>query len=175
MNRKRIPVLRRIPIVLCLLVPWVMLSCSSEDDEQRTFERMAFQEPKGITVTNQAGKVQSEDPDDWQVSPYYAGLVQVEPAFPNPTFAAGMMNIHVIVNAIDAIDGLLVGVFDPAFENRIIWSLYESPLPTGLQVIEFNTMLLGRFNTIESARGLHRVILFDRHQNVLSYGDVLIE
>lgn len=175
MTRKRIPELSLLALVLALLVSSVVLSCSSDDDEQRRFERKAFQEPKSITVTNQAGKVQSQDSDDWQVSPYFAGLVQVEPAFPNPTFATETMNIHVTVNALDAIDGLLVGVFDPAFESRIIWSLYESPLQPGLQVIQFDTMLLGRFNTIESARGLHRIILFDRHQNVLSYGDILIE
>lgn len=144
-------------------------------DGQKTFERQAYREPNGITVTNQAGKVQSQDSDDWQISPYFSGLVQVEPAFPNPTFATGTMNIHVTVNAINAINGLMVGVYDPAYESRIIWSVYDSPLPPGLQVIQFNTMLLGRFNTIESARGLHRIILFDSNQNVVSYGDILIE
>lgn len=149
--------------------------CSSDDDEQRVFERKAFQEPSGITRTNSSGAIQSEDSDDWRVSPFYSGLVQVEPAFPNPSIATDRVNIHVTVNSIDVIRGLLVGVYDPAYGVRVIWSLYENPLPVGLQVIQVNTMLFGRFNTIESARGLHRVILFDGNENVLSYGDILVE
>jgi len=163
-----------IRITLALLLV-MSVGCSSNDDEQRIFEREAFQEPSGLTRTNASGAIQAEDSDDWRVSPYYAGLVQVDPAFPNPAFASDLVNLHVTVNSIDAIRGLLVGVYDPAYGVRVIWSLYENPLPVGLQVIQLNTLLLGRFNTIESARGLHRVILFDSNENVLSYGDILVE
>lgn len=160
-------------LVLISSISWS--GCSSDDDEQRLFERKAFQEPSGITRTNSSGAIQSEDSEDWRVSPFYAGLVQVDPAYPNPTFATDQVNIHVTVNSIDVIRGLLVGVYDPAYGVRVIWSLYENPLPVGLEVIQLNTMQFGRFNTIESARGLHRVILFDGNENVLSYGDILVE
>lgn len=160
-------------LILISLFTWN--GCSSDDDEQRLFERKAFQEPSGITRTNSSGAIQSEDSEDWRVSPFYAGLVQVDPAYPNPTFVTDRVNIHVTVNSIDVIRGLLVGVYDPAYGVRVIWSLYENPLPVGLEVIQLNTMQFGRFNTIESARGLHRVILFDGNENVLSYGDILVE
>ncbi len=59
------------------------VSCG-QDDDQREFEQEAFQLPDGITETEGNGSIISEDPDDWRTSPFFQGLVFVDPAFPNP-------------------------------------------------------------------------------------------
>lgn len=156
------------------VVLMVMGGCTN-DDEQTAFEREAFQPASAYTRTDDRGSVISADQDDWRVAPLYAGLVDVEPAFPNPVQTTGRLMLHVMVGGLDVINGLAVSVYHPDETLETIWISQESPLSPGLLSIPVSPLELGRYATVESARGLHRIILFDGRQNVLSYGDVQVE
>ena len=68
---------------LCCILLLLLLACDAGED-QDDFENQAFSEPNGFTRTNASGEIQSEDDDDWRISPAYFGRVVIDPAFPNP-------------------------------------------------------------------------------------------
>ena len=168
---------RKLPAKSLILLIFILAGCG-QDDEQREFEQEAFQLPEGITETEGNGTIISEDPDDWRTSPFFQGLIFVEPAFPNPVSTSDQLSLEIEVSGIDAVSGLTVAVLIDDAANAGFRTLYtnsQSPYPTGLTSIPINPIELGRFNTPESARGLHRLIIFDNRQNIISYGDVLVE
>jgi|GEM_PF-177504 len=149
-----------------------------QDDDQREFEQEAFQLPDGITETKGNGDVISEDPDDWRTSPFFQGLIFVEPAFPNPVTISDQLNLEIDITGFDAVSGLTVTVLIDNAANapfRTLYTINENPLPPGFTSININPLELGRFNNPESARGIHRLIIFDNRQNIISYGDVIVE
>lgn len=155
----------------------LFFSCG-QDDEQREFEQKAFQLPEGITETEANGTIISEDPDDWRTSPFFQGLVYINPPFPNPITIGNQLNIEVEVSGIDAVSGLTVAVLfevGAGAQFRPLYTVNQNPLPPGLTSISINPVELGRFNTIESARGIHRLIIYDNRENIISYGDVRVE
>lgn len=165
-----------LPVLLISLL-FLATGCG-QDDDQREFENEAFQLPEGITETSGNGEIISEDPDDWRTAPFFAGLVFVDPAFPNPVSIGDQLSLNIDVAGIDAISGLTVAVLIEDAANaqfRSLYSINQNPLPPGLTSININPVELGRFNSPESARGIHRIIIFDNRQNIISYGDVRVE
>jgi len=165
-----------VPVMMMLLI--LVLSSCSQNDDQREFEQQAFQLPENITETSESGEIISEDPDDWRTAPFFQGLVFVNPPFPNPVLTSNQLQINVEITGIEAVSGLSVIVLIEGGINgefRPIYTDTQSPMPPGLTTININPVQLGRFNTVESARGLHRLILVDGRENVISYGDVLVE
>lgn len=149
----------------------------SQDDDQRDFEQEAFSLPEGFTETDGSGRIISEDPDDWRISPNYSGIVTVDPPFPNPVQVSDIIQIHInpFQSAVFGLSVIVVIEGGTNLEFRPVYTDHRSPLPPGLSVMEVNPVHLGRFNTIESARGLHRLVLLDGRDNVISYGDVMVE
>lgn len=163
--------------ILPLLVLLIASGCG-EDDGQREFEQQAFQLPDAITETEGNGTIISEDPDDWRTSPFFQGLVFVDPAFPNPVSIGDRLSLEIDIAGIDAVSGLTVAVLIDDAANAQFRSLYtvsQNPLPPGRTSIPINPVELGRFNSPESARGIHRLIIYDNRQNIISYGDVRVE
>ena len=166
------------PYTAILLLSLILLAGCGQSDDQREFEREAFAAPDNFTETTGDGTIENNvDPDDWRVSPFYQGYVaDVYPAYPNPVETTGQINIDVDVLGINAVPGLILVVYyyeqggtDPIFEST------QNPLPPGNNPINFSALELGRFDTNESRRGLHRVILLDSNENVISYGDIMVE
>lgn len=173
------PAFSRAPAVLSVLFMFTMVftSCGQNDD-QRAFEEQAFSLAENITETDPSGKIVTEDPDDWRTAPFFQGLVFVNPAFPNPVLVSDRLDINVEITGIEAVSGLRVVVLlesGPTIEFKPLYTSSEQPLPPGLTVASINPVELGRFNTVESARGIHRIILLDNRENVISYGDVRVE
>ena len=165
------------PGVLFVVLLFALSGCG-QDDDQREFEQEAFQLPEGITETEGNGDIVSEDPDDWRTSPFFQGLVFVSPAFPNPVSIGDQLSLEIEVSGIDAVSGLTVAVLIDDAANAQFRSLYtvnQNPLPPGLTSIPINPIELGRCNSPESARGIHRLIIYDNRQNIISYGDVRVE
>lgn len=165
-------------VLLGILAPILLLSAlngCTNDDEQVAFERDAFQTAAGYTRTDERGVTISQDPDDWRISPLYMGLVEVDPLFPNPAMTSGQARLHVMVGGIDALSGLAAAVYHPDEVLETLWISQESPVPPGLHAITLSPVEMGRLPTVESARGLHRIIVFDGRQNVISYGDVMVQ
>ncbi|WP_340102682.1 hypothetical protein [Rhodohalobacter sp. 8-1] len=155
----------------------VCFSCG-KDDDQREFEQEAFQLPEGITETEGNGEIITEDPNDWRTSPFFQGLVFVNPPFSNPVSIADQLSIEIEVSGIDAVSGLTVAVLINDAANAQFRTLYthsQNPLPPGLTTVPINPIELGRFNSPESARGIHRLIIYDNRENIISYGDVRVE
>jgi len=147
----------------------------SQNEDQRKFEQEAFQLPEGITQTNGRGQVVNDnvDPDDWRVAPFFQGSVQVDPAFPNPVLTNDRLTIN-ITSLLDAISGLQVYALHNI--NQFSRPLYfddRVPLPPGLTSISINPLDIPQ--TPEDPRGLYRIIVFDRNENVITYGDIEIE
>lgn len=165
----------RFAIAFLLIIGYFFTGCGQNDD-QRDFENEAFSLDEQFTETEAgSGEVTSEDPDDWRTAPFFQGLVTVDPAFPNPVATSNQLNIEVHITGLDAVSGLVVWAY---YENGGIKTLYSStqnPVPPGLTSIPINPVELGQFNTPESARGIKRIILIDNQENIISYGDVMVE
>lgn len=155
----------------------ILLAGCGQNDDQREFERRAYSEPEGITETDEIGDVidGNEDGDDWRVSPFYQGLVDIDrPAYPNPVQTTDEVRIE-IFNRDDAVTTLRVVVFfAEAGVEREVQSARQDPLPANSStVVSINPQELSRFET--DVLGLKRVILLDATNNVVSYGDILVE
>ena len=155
----------------------LLFACSSTDDAQQEFENEAFRSPENITRTNSSGEILDEDPDDWRISPMYAGFVEVErPAHPNPTNGDTIF-IELLITGLGSVNGIEAVTLD---ERNILRPLFfdeRQPVPVGFTLISIDPQLFapGDSGTISGARGLHRVFIFDRRENLITYGDVLVE
>lgn len=164
-----------IPAIFISLIVFSIVSCN-QSDEQRQFEREAISLPENITETTDNGAIVEgrEDPDDWRIAPYFQGVVYVDPVpFPNPLLTNQRLNLNIFVTGVDGVAGLRVLVL---YNENSIRPLYESstsPLPTGLTSISLAAGDIARFD--DNPEGLYRIIVEDRNEVVITYGDVRIE
>lgn len=152
----------------------LIVSCTRNDD-QRAFEQSAYQRPQGITETNNLGEIQNDDEDDWRISPLFEGLIRISPPFPNPVVTNQAITFEIDVTGVQAISGLEVIVWFNTNRFNTVYFDNQSPLPPGLTTFQINPLELSEFGTVESARGTHRVIIFDGNQQMISYGDIRVE
>lgn len=161
--------------VLIFLIPVLVGSCSRNDDQDE-FEREAWRTPEGITETNSNGEIISEDPDDWRMSPMYQGLVEVSiPAYPNPV-RSERIYVELLVS-LDAVHGLEVYTFPDGINSQQAYRQlhYENSTIEGLYEFYFDPVLFSPSGTYDGARGLHRVFIADRNNNLITYGDIKVE
>lgn len=167
----------RIKIFIIILFSGLFFSACNQNDDQRDFERKAFSRPENFTTTNRNnGEVISEDPDDWRISPFYQGLVQIEPAFPNPANSSDDIIINFYNDGIETVTGLYAIAYyseSSSGQTRPLGSGRPGQLPVGSIDINFQALELARFP--ENPQGLYRVIILDGTENVISYGDIQIE
>lgn len=149
-------------------------ACSSADDAQKKFEQEAFRLPNAFTETNSSGEIINADPDDWRISPFYSSFVEIRPAFPNPT-SGEVISLELLITGLGSVNGLEVYFFDDRDRLRLIFFDERSPLPTGFTLIQINPMEFSSGSTIAGAIGLHRVLIYDRRGNIISYGDIKVE
>ncbi|MEX2364644.1 MAG: hypothetical protein WD597_13520, partial [Balneolaceae bacterium] len=64
--------------------------------------------------------------------------------------------------------------FDPREGSNVLYFITETLQP-GLTTFQINPLELGESPVPESARGLHRVHIFDGRGQLISYGDIMIE
>jgi len=164
------------PYTAILLLSFILLAGCGQSDDQREFEREAYAMPDNFTETTGSGEIVQEDPDDWRVSPFYqASGVEVSPAYPNPAKTDEQITIDVDVWGYDSVPGLiLVARYHEQNSRILIFESYQNPLPPGNTTINFSVSELGILDD-GSRRGLHRVILLDNNENVISYGDIMVE
>ena len=160
-------------IILWFNLMLLYTGCQNSGDQQ-LFESEALRTAQNFTETAQNGEIVSEDSDDWRIAPFFGGLVEVRPAYPNPVQTTDQLFVEIRVTGIDAVYGLDLMVYYPDGSVKVLYEDFQSPLPTGLSVIPLNPLLLGRFNTVESARRLHRILLTDASGTIITYGDVQV-
>lgn len=156
-----------------------MLSCfftaCSQNDDQKEFEQKAFSEAEGYTETDpNNGKIINEDPDDWRISPFYQGLVRIEPAYPNPAGSSDRINLYIHSNGIESVSDLSVIVYYgySSSGSEMLLDEYSGEL-RGSMNFNFQGSLVAQHT--ESPQGTYRVIIVDGNENVVSYGDIQIE
>jgi hypothetical protein len=161
-------------IIIIAINASLVFSCSSADEAQKRFEQEAFRGASGFTQTNSSGQIISNDPDDWRVSPLFAGFVEVSPIYPNPT-TGEIVTLELLVLSLNTVNGIDIGFFDD-FGNFILLNFDERiPLPTGPTGFFLDPRRINPSGTIAGAVGLHRIFIFDRRGNLISYGDIKVE
>lgn len=162
-------------LVLLLFASLTLFVGCGQSDDQRKFEQQALQPANGFTRTTPDGEIIENDPDDWRVAPFFQGLVEISAAYPNPVLTNNLVTIEFFVTGIEAVMGLEVVVrYNDGF-FRSVFINDTAPFPPGLTLVQINPLELGRFGNAESAIGLHRVIFFDRNENIITYGDIMVE
>ena len=159
-----------LPLIFVILYIWT--SGCSQNEDQREFENEAFSLPQGITHTNNRGEIinGNSDPDDWRVSPFYQGLVFVDPAYPNPVLTNQQLSLQIHLPFIDTISTLFAYVMRDAIHYNFI----KSETALTLTVFIFDPVNeIARFS--ENPQGLYRIVIVDDNDNVVTYGDVKIE
>lgn len=153
------------------------LSCSSNKG-QNEFEKESLRTPNGYTHTDTQGQVVNNetDPDDWRIGPMFQGYVYVQsPAYPNPVKASPAVRIELMITGIQAVNGLYLYRRSVDGSYKLLASQPQSPMPSGLAVLQFNSSQLSENGTYSGAIGLHRVFVYDENFNLITYGDVKVE
>ncbi|MCG8374403.1 MAG: hypothetical protein MI700_12755 [Balneolales bacterium] len=164
--RKKIYLL--ISITACLFY----FGCSNSD-AQVEFENQAYSIPQNITETDFQGNIVRPDSDDWRISPVYVGLAEIEfPAFPNPVDWGNSFEFTVDLRG--AISSFVeVYYFNTTFAE--VPQFLDRQNITG----DFENLVFRldteQFGGADRARGIHRILIFDGNQRMISYGDLLIE
>ncbi len=152
----------------------MLTQCGTSDEAQRKFEQEAFRFPSGFTRTSESGDIIEIDPDDWRVSPLYEAFVEVTPAYPNPTTGQNV-NIELLITGLGAVNGLEIYFFDDRDNLRLLYFDERIPLPTGFTSLSINPIEFSESGTIAGALGLHRILIYDRRGNIITYGDIKVE
>lgn len=163
-----------IPAICLIAILFYLLSGCNQNSDQREFERAAFSAPSGITETNERGEIinNNNDPDDWRISPFFQGDVDlIPPPFPNPVQSNDIITIDIQVHFLDRISGISLRVYQPP-------NMYpvdeRTQITTGTTTFKINPLLISPPNQTNPA-GIYRLIIQDETQNVITYGDIEIE
>lgn len=143
----------------------VLFGCDSQELQDQ-FAREASRPPSGITETTIDGEILSRDDDDWRTAPVYRGVLNVTPAFPNPS-AGDQIHIPVSVTEFGRVAG---GFMLRAYRGTTLVTLGNPVTQTdpGIHVLRFSPGEL-------ATKGLHRVYIFDLASELVSYGDIMIQ
>ncbi|WP_069130900.1 hypothetical protein [Rhodohalobacter halophilus] len=154
-------------------LPLILLTSCNRANDQRDFEREAFSLPEGITETDGHGEILNSDPDDWRIAPFFQGMVEVDPAYPNPVQSTGQISIDVIVTGVESVSGLIAYTYYGDNNIRNVYNDQRRPLPPGLTSIPLSALDIARFR--EDPQGTYRIIILDANENIITYGDVRVE
>lgn len=161
------------PFFAILLIGILFSNGCKRDDAQVSFEREALSLPSGFTETDQFGNVINEDSNDWRVSPLYAGLIFVEPAFPNPT-QGDNITIELSITGVNNLAGFSVYFLNENVTPTFLTSITFNP-SNFFQVIRINPQEFSPTTLLSDAIGLHRVLIYDQRNEIITYGDIKVE
>lgn len=161
-------------ISILILSAWVSTACE-DSAAQKRFEAEARKTPNGITETDATGRIIRTDPDDWRISPYFQGFVEVQtPAYPNPS-SGERVTIDLFVTGIEAVNGIEAYGRTTLGEPILLYEALDPNIQVGLIQIFINPTDFSRIGRYQDAIGLHRVYLYDRRGNLMTYGDIRVE
>lgn len=153
----------RLALVLCLF----SLGCDavSLGEAQRQFELRALASPSGYTQTSGTGETISDDPDDWRPSPIYqtSFFLTFKP-YPNP--ASPTESIQFAATFSGQTGNLRPFRFG-ANGNLIPIQGATGTTSGSAPLFSFPAGQLGE-------PGLQRVVLVDRLDRIVTYGDILV-
>lgn len=170
---------KRAILFTAILFPLLLTGCSSNKAQQQ-FENDARKTPSGYTNTDTSGKILSKDPDDWRISPMFQGFILVtQPPYPNPAGTTQQIKFELQINGLESIYGLYVytnlETNTGTYRVQQIYYNPDSPLQPGLLSIQFIPSQFTITGNASDARGIHRIFVYDGRQNLITYGDIMIQ
>jgi hypothetical protein len=160
-------------LLLAVLISLFLIAGCNQSSDQRDFEREAFNLPDGITETSNNGSIVNSDPDDWRIAPFFQGVVEVDPAYPNPVLSSEQVSLDVVVTGVESVTGLRVYAYYGDNNIRPVFQDLRSPVPPGLTSLPLSPLDIAQFR--ENPQGIYRIVLVDASENVISYGDIRVE
>ena len=163
-----------LPILLLLITT---ISCSN-NNAQRQFERDASGPTKNYTHTDSHGKIinNQKDPDDWRIGPMFQGYVEMMyPPYPNPVATNQQLTLEFTITGLESVYGIDIYVRTYNPQPRLIYQNSSSPLSPGLTTIKLNTSLLSPTGNPDDAKGLQRIFVYDNNDNLITYGDIMVQ
>lgn len=164
-----------------LLLLLAFNACNTANEDQRKFEDEAFSEPQGFTATDDRGNVieGEEDPDDWRIAPLFVGLIEVRiPAYPNPVTPGIDNNVSIEFDVFvdESIHGLRIYGYNEN-DNRVplMSEHVDRTLDAILHEFTFDPNKLSQYGSRGDITGLHRIYITDRNDELITYGDIMIE
>ena len=160
--------------ILSVLASLSIFGACTKNDAQNDFERRAYQTAENITPTDFQGNITGNaDVDDWQTSPLYSGLADINPIYPNPLpYGSENATLDIFLRDASFASILEVGYID--FQNRRVQLDFENSVSDfSSNILTINPESFG--SNADIARGIYRLIIFDGNQRIISYGDLLIE
>lgn len=160
---------------LLLFIPLFFLTVScGGNDAQDSFEREAYRLAENITRTNYQGDVDPDhiDNDDWRVSPFYTGIADIDPVFPNPVPYVDNATLEVYINGSPLSSYLELFYIDDS-GRPVQLEVQESVGDFTLNTFRINPIQFGA--NADLAKGIYRLILIDGNQRIITYGDIMIE
>ena len=157
---------------LSVVFIFVALNSCTNNDAQRQFVNEAYAPAEGITEVDNQRNVISNDSDDWRVSPIYSGLVNIEPPYPNPVDYSNVAELVIDFNGAPLSSSVQLRFIN--FNGDPV--LIDQQDVTGeFELISFriDSRLFG--NSVELAEGIHRLLIFDGAQRLITYGDIQIQ
>ena len=167
-----------ITIALFLLIT-AFNACNTASDDQRKFEDEAFSRPEGYTATDRNGNIidGQEDPDDWRIAPLFRGYVQevFTPAFPNPVPPnVDNVSIEILIEMPNSVNSMILYGYD-VNGNRRILSKIQDTNEAKIYEFTFRPNELSNIGSGGSIPDLYRVFLTDGNDDLITYGDIMIE
>ncbi|MBK98349.1 MAG: hypothetical protein CL672_06105 [Balneola sp.] len=164
--------INRLLILYSFLFLWLLLSSCQQDSAQQQYEAEAYGPVEGYTQTDLQQNVLSHDKKDWQVSPYYEGLIRILPLFPNPINYGGTAYLEMTLNGAPVQSYVELGYLN--YNNQWI-PLQQETVSSEFELVTFVIDSRNFGSNAELARGLHRLLLYDGNQRLITYGDILIK
>lgn len=166
------------PVAIFLLFTAV-IGCNTANEDQRKFEDEAFSEPSEYTATDRNGNIieGQEDPDDWRIGPLFRGLIEVNiPAYPNPvTPGIDDVTLELLVDLNESIHGLRIYGYNEN-DNRVsLIAPVDQTLEARFYEFTFNPDQLSYTGSSGNVSGLHRIYITDSNDELITFGDVMIE
>ena len=162
----------RLLIPFTLLLLGLLLTTCQQDSAQQQYEAEAYGPIEGYTQTDLQQNVLSQDTKDWQVSPYYEGLIRILPLFPNPISYGGTAYLEITLNGAPIQSYLELGYLN--FNNQWI-PLQQETVSSEFELVTFVIDSRNFGSSAELAHGLHRLLLYDGNQRLITYGDIFIK
>lgn len=156
-----------------ILILLLMTVGCSEDQDQLSFEQRALSAPRNITETNVNGQVISTDGDDWNPAPLFDTFVEVRPAFPNPT-SGDRINLEIILSGTHNFRRFDVYFFNARVNPRLIASVQVNANQF-VTTVQIDPLSLSNNSIYSGAIGIHRIVVYDQQNNIITYGDVQVK
>lgn len=162
-------------VLLFTFVAFLLGGCSKSDD-QRRFENEAQETPSGITEMNVHGERTEDgthDPNDWEISPMYKGLIQFGDfdnsafPYPNPVHINGNINIQLAFNSVNQLNSIEIFAFLYPMELYEIFSVDEVSRHENI-IIQAGSIAR------ETVPAVYRILIYDGNENLITYGDIQV-